>query len=165
MLDRSFGRRENLEVLTVISIPPELLGEKVGSYVNYGKAIGPAALLGVLQGRCRKNYGKFVPTDAREGDGDDTDRAADEGAHEAEPDDTRSNLGELTLTQDYLAHLPDGCLLQNLGRLIIGPDVSQEMLSRKIGRYENLGTTCGPAGLLGVLQSRCANNLGRFEQI
>ncbi len=41
-------------------VPTELLSQKISTYVNQGKTIGPAALLGVLQAHCPQNQGKFV---------------------------------------------------------------------------------------------------------
>jgi len=77
----------------------------------------------------------------------------------------RSNLGELMLTQEYLSRMADDSTFKNLGKLTIGPDVTEELLARKIAKYDNLGITYGPFNLLSVLQGRCGSNLGKFVQI
>ncbi len=41
-------------------IPVDLLAQKIGTYINQGKTIGPAALLGVVQAHCPQNQGKFA---------------------------------------------------------------------------------------------------------
>jgi len=74
-----------------------------------------------------------------------------------------SNLGEMTLTREFLLRLHDGTEYHNLGRTAISADVTEDLLARKIGKYINLGQTIGPARLLAVLVSRlCEDNLGQF---
>ncbi|MFB3882409.1 MAG: hypothetical protein ACE149_14170 [Armatimonadota bacterium] len=53
---------KNIGRLTVApDVPAELLAQKIGKYVNIGRTYGPSALVGVLQGRCSKNLGRFEP--------------------------------------------------------------------------------------------------------
>jgi len=53
---------KNIGRLTVApDVPPDLLAQKVGRYVNIGRTYGPSALVGVLQARCPKNVGRFIP--------------------------------------------------------------------------------------------------------
>jgi hypothetical protein len=52
-------------------VPPDLLAQKVGQYVNIGRTYGSSALVGVLQARCPKNVGRFIPGGGdEEGEGD-----------------------------------------------------------------------------------------------
>jgi hypothetical protein len=48
------------KVVIAPDVPAELLGQKIGAYVNQGKTVGPAALLAVLQAHCQHNQGKFA---------------------------------------------------------------------------------------------------------
>jgi hypothetical protein len=53
---------KNIGRLTIApDVPPDLLAQKVGQYENLGRTYGPSALVGVLQARCPKNMGRFVP--------------------------------------------------------------------------------------------------------
>jgi len=52
-------------------VPPELLAQKVGRYVNMGRTYGPSALVGVLQAHCPKNTGRFVPDGSKDGEEDE----------------------------------------------------------------------------------------------
>jgi hypothetical protein len=173
MIDRQF--LEGLQGTVAISnygkifidenTPTDLLAQKIAAYTNYGKTFGTAAVLSMLQSCCKDNYGEFIRMwdagSANEDTEDDDDDEEEECENESR---TRSNLGELILTQAYLSRLPDGTKFENLGKLKVGPDVSEDLLQRKIGRYDNLGITYGPKALLSILQSRCNANLGRFEQ-
>ncbi|UCC68580.1 MAG: hypothetical protein JSV79_01180 [Armatimonadota bacterium] len=131
-------------------VPADLLGQKIGSITNFGSVTGPEDLLAVLEARCDENFGSFG-------------RAEEE---EEEEDDGRpklQNLGKTILTQQQLANMADGVRYANLGKLIVAENVSEELLAQKIAVYENLGNTQGPANLLGILQARCPENLGKFE--
>lgn len=133
-------------------VPEELLDQKIGSVANFGHVTGPEHLVTKLEERCDTNFGAFGA-------------AADED-DENEHDDGRpklQNLGSTILTQEQLANMPDGVRYSNLGKLVVSESVSEELLAQKIAVYENLGKTQGPANLLGILQARCPENLGKFE--
>ena len=60
---------KNIGRLTVApDVPPDLLAQKVGQYENLGRTYGPSALIGILQARCLKNLGRFVPNGADDED-------------------------------------------------------------------------------------------------
>jgi len=63
---------KNIGRLTIApDVPPDLLAQKVGQYLNIGRTYGPSALVGVLQARCPKNVGRFIPGGGdEEGEGD-----------------------------------------------------------------------------------------------
>ena len=130
-------------------VPAELLGQKIGSITNFGLVTAPEHLITVLQDRCEANFGSFGTEE-----------------EEDEEDDERpklQNLGSTILTQEQLGNMPDGVKYVNLGKLVVADSVSEELLAQKIAVYENLGKTRGPANLLGILQARCPENLGKFE--
>jgi hypothetical protein len=63
---------KNIGRLTIApDVPPELLAQKVGQYVNLGRTYGPSALVGVLQARCPKNLGRFAPDGSEDGEEDE----------------------------------------------------------------------------------------------
>jgi hypothetical protein len=123
-------------------VPAELLERKVGSMTNFGDVSGPAALVEIMQARCHTNFGDFSASDGGKA--------------------KLSNLGETVLTREQLLNIGDGSSYSNLGTLTVASDVPPELLAQKIARYENLGKTYGPAALIGVLQARCPENLGKF---
>ena len=132
-------------------VPEDLLAGKISSMTNFGSVTGPENLLRLLEGRCDANFGSFR-----------TAAEADEDAA-AEDRPKMSNLGKTILTQEQLEHMADGVEYENLGRLVVSEDVSEELLAQKIAVYRNLGKTAGPKRLLGVLQARCPENLGKFS--
>ena len=137
-------------------VPEELLSRTIAAFANYGRVIGPENLIGLLEDRCDENYGVFLtPAEA----------AAEKrqaGAQDEKSADM-TNLGKTTLTPEQLMEMADGVTYANLGKLTVSPDVPEELLRRKIAVYRNLGKTSGPANLLGILQARCPENLGKFS--
>ncbi len=134
-------------------VDPELLSRKIAGFTNYGHVTGPGNLISILES-AGDNYGSFD-----ESEGDDNHDSDVSSAWEGP---TQSNLGEMVLTREQLHYMADGTKFSNLGKLTIAADVPAELLVQKISRYENLGTTYGPAALLAVLQARCTENLGKF---
>ena len=132
-------------------VPEDLLASKISSMTNFGSVTGPENLVRLLEGRCDTNFGSFRT--AAEDDG--------EAALDGRP--KMSNLGKTILTQEQLEHMADGVEYENLGKLVVSEDVSEELLAQKIAVYRNLGKTEGPKRLLGVLQARCPENLGKFS--
>jgi len=64
----------------------------------------------------------------------------------------------------YLSRLQDNSIYVNVGETEITPEVTEEMLARKIATYCNIGHTVAPALLVTLLKSRCPTNLGQFEE-
>ena len=151
---------------TVIAddVPEELLVRKIAKYTNLGKTIGPARLLAALEDRCTENLGSFVESGGRSAP------SPEEGEEHEHVRGTAhlENHGEITLTRAELEMMEDGSHFENHGELTFAADVTPELLSRKIGYYENHGTTCAPAPLLAalklaVLKGRGVNE-GEFEE-
>jgi len=132
-------------------VRPELLEQKIAQVTNFGEITGPNSLLGILESRCDSNFGSF-------GDREDEE----EGEGEGSDGPVLENVGKTLLTRDQLQHMADGTTVKNVGRLTVAPDVPPDLLAQKVGRYENIGRTYGPAALVGVLQARCPKNVGRF---
>jgi len=132
-------------------VPEDLLASKISSVTNFGSVTGPENLVRLLEGRCDTNFGSFR-----------TRAEADEDAA-TEDRPKMSNLGKTILTQEQLEHMADGVEYENLGKLVVSEDVSEELLAQKIAVYRNLGKTEGPKRLLGILQARCPENLGKFS--
>jgi len=135
-------------------VPEDLLAGKISSMTNFGSVTGPENLVRLLEGRCDTNFGSFGADDDDE---DDDDEDGDSKGPKL------SNLGMTILTREQLSNMEDATKFTNLGELTVSDDVPAELLSRKIGEYHNLGKTSGPAALLGVLQARCSENLGKFS--
>ena len=74
------------------------------------------------------------------------------------------NIGQNTLSPGYLSHLADGNLYVNVGHTILGPEVSEDLLAKKIKNYINIGLTEGPRSLLDLLKARCSVDLGQFSE-
>ncbi len=133
------------ETIIAADVPEELLFRKIARYTNYGKTIGPTRLLAVLEERCRENYGSFEEGSAQS--------AEAEGGEEGMSAGSRlENRDEMTLGRAELELMDDGALLENHGELTFAEDVTPELLSQKIGSYENHGTIQAPAQLLAVLR-------------
>lgn len=128
-------------------VSEELLNRKIARYYNVGQTTGPAPLLNLLQSRCSTNLGQFQVAEPAEGA---------EGAHV-------ENYGKRRISRAFLERLRDGSHYENYGETVIGDDVPEELLARKIARYENYGRTLGPARLVAVLEERCLENYGAFE--
>ncbi len=64
----------------------------------------------------------------------------------------------------YLSRLQDNSIYVNVGETEITPEVTEEMLARKIATYCNIGHTAARAPLVTLLKSRCPTNLGQFEE-
>ena len=138
----------NLGKLTIAEdVTEDLLDRKIASFTNLGEVTGPPKLFGILEARCRANFGEFG--------GESTD-------NDSEGETEVTNLGQTILTPDQLRHMPDGVTYTNLGKLHISEGISEDLLIQKIGVYKNFGKTTGPARLLGVLQARCPENFGQF---
>jgi hypothetical protein len=76
----------------------------------------------------------------------------------------RTNFSKAKLTRASLEGMQDGSTYTNFGKVEIADDVPEELLKAKIGNYVNFGKTFGPAGLLAILEDRCDQNFGKFEE-
>jgi len=130
-------------------VTEEMARTKIAAYHNVGQTTGPEPVLNLLKSRCGTNLGQFEVTRATE--------AAAEGGEV-------SNYSKRTLTQAFLERIDDGSSYENYGETIIAADVPEELLFRKIAKYTNYGKTIGPTRLLAVLEERCRENYGSFEE-
>lgn len=124
--------------------PPALVAEKIETLRVVGTLVAGESVHGALLGKIR-----FV-----------------NGATLLLPDGVAPltrNLGELEMTPDYLAGLPDGTTFLNLGRTKMEIGLSPDLLRQKIAACYNAGQISGPADRIALLQARCPTNLGRFE--
>jgi hypothetical protein len=129
-------------------VPQQLLDQKIAAYHNVGVTTGPEPLLNLLKARCATNLGEF--------------RA--ERAEEGPTGPEVSNFGRRTLTTAFLERLQDNSRYANFGKTMVAEEVSEELLSRKIAKYTNFGRTVGPGRLLAVLEDRCVENFGSFDE-
>jgi hypothetical protein len=160
----NFGR-------TVIEedIPEELLTRKLRSYRNFGRTEGPARLLASLEDRCVENFGVFIESGQEEQESredQESEREAsephgDSGARTGSATAHFENHDELTLTRADLELIEDGAHFVNHGELTFAEDVPQDLLSRKIGYYENHGTIYAPAPLLSVFKIAALRGRGK----
>ena len=125
-------------------VPPALVSEKLDSLQVTGVLLASEAVRGALLGRMQIT-GATVPL----------------------PDNAGPivhSLGENKITPEYLSRLQDGSVYLNIGQTEIAPEVTEELLARKIATYCNVGQTMAPAALITLLKSRCPANLGAFEE-
>jgi len=134
------------ETIIADDVPEELLLRKIARYTNYGRTVGPAALIAAMEDRCINNYGVF--------------EEAGEGGRERGKSHFE-NHGEMTLTREDLLRMKDRSSFENHGDLTLAQDLPEDLLDQKIGYYENHGTIYGPARLLAVLKTR-GENYGDF---
>jgi hypothetical protein len=126
-------------------VPPSLVAEKFESLRVFGVLIACAGVHGVLLGKAQVLNGVTV----------------------ALPDEIGPvvcALGEIRMTREYLAGLPEGTTYLNVGKTELEDGLAAEALREKVIAYYNVGETKGPAMLLAALQARCPLNLGRFHR-
>jgi beta-lactamase regulating signal transducer with metallopeptidase domain len=125
-------------------VPPSLVAQKFASLQVTGVLLASAGVRGALLGRMQIT-GSTVPL----------------------PDNAGPfvhSVGENKLTTDYLSRLSDGSVYLNIGETEIAPDVTEELLARKIQIYCNIGNTSAAPPLINLLKSRCPANLGSFTE-
>jgi beta-lactamase regulating signal transducer with metallopeptidase domain len=121
-------------------VTPALVREKIASLQGSGVLLAPAGVRGALVGISELA-----------------------GASATLPDDAGPAVhavGFNQITPGYLERLQDRSVYVGIGATQIAPDVTEELLSRKIATYINVGATTGPKALVDFIKSRAAVNLG-----
>jgi hypothetical protein len=75
---------------------------------------------------------------------------------------TRLSFANMAIDQASLKGMPDGSSLVIFGLLTIADDVSEELLTQKIGKLVNFGNIIGPERLRGAMQSLTPVSFGNF---
>ncbi len=125
-------------------VPPALVEEKLAETRIVGIVIACESVHGALMGRAEITGVSVVLEDG-----------------------VRSvvrSTGHNEITEDYLSRLEDGSTYVTIGTTTISDDVTEDLLSRKIAAYHNVGKTVAPARLLNLLKTRCPTNKGSFSE-
>jgi len=129
-------------VLFKSDIPAALVAEKFASLIVVGVLMSTGAVQGALIGKMQINgMSVTIP----EGDLPFV-----------------HSMGENKVTPGYLTYLADGVVYINVGQTEILPEVTEELLARKIASYYNVGQTIAPQWAQDLLKARCPVNLGQF---
>lgn len=124
-------------------VPPALVAQKFAVLEVVGVVLSTPQIQGALLGKMQlTGVQANLPTDAGP---------------------LYHGVGANTLTQNYLARLPDNIIYIGIGATQVAKDVTEAMLTQKIRAYCNIGATTGPPHLIDVLKARAATNLGVFS--
>jgi beta-lactamase regulating signal transducer with metallopeptidase domain len=131
-------------VLFKPDVTPALVNQKFASLNVTGVLLAPAGVRGALMGKAQiTGTSVTLPEDAGP------------VAH---------SIGHNQFTPGYLSRLQDRSVYVNIGAVEIAPDVTEELLTQKIGTYVNIGATIGPKPLLERLKSISVTNVGTFAE-
>lgn len=124
-------------------VPPALIAEKFEQLHVIGILIACEGVYGALLGKMEKTGVSIT--------------LPDHAAHVVR------STGRETWTQEYLQRLPDGTTYVTVGKTTVPKDIPEELVSRKIAAYYNVGKTEASEPVLSLLKSRCPTNLGKFS--